>query len=78
MKCYSYENEGGGRKSCSHAEGGVTQGFEVVLTQEIEVLAILMGCRKMFPSFKRGGHKKFYPVSRVGSKMFRTRDFLIL
>ena len=51
----------GGRQSLGHAEGGGgTKGFEVVLTQELEVLAILVGGgggRKMFPPFKkkRGG-----------------------
>ena len=50
---------GGGRKSFSHAKGGGggINSFEVVLTRELEVLAIAMGgggCKK-FPPFKRGG-----------------------
>ena len=40
MKVYPYKK--GGAKSCSHAEGGGgTKSFEVVSTQEFEVLAIL-------------------------------------
>ena len=44
----------GGRKSCSYAGGGVTNSFEVVLTQELEVLGMLIGGgRKKGPPFKR-------------------------
>ena len=43
VKFYPYEKGGG---------GGATS-FEVVLTQELEVLAILMG---------GGGRKQFYPL----------------
>ena len=35
--------EGGSMGSFSHAEGGGGKRFEVVLTRELEVLAILMG-----------------------------------
>ena len=34
---------------------GATQGFATVLTQELEVLSILKGVCKKFPSFKMGG-----------------------
>ena len=34
---------------------GATKSFGVVLTQELEVLAILMGGRNKYPPFKRGG-----------------------
>ena len=50
--------EGGAEKRFSRAEGGGgggwgTTSFEVVLTWELEVLAIVMGGgRKMFPPFK--------------------------
>ena len=46
MKFYPYEN-------------GDTKRFEVVLTQELEVLAILMG----------GGTKSFHPL-KVGAQKF--------
>ena len=50
-------------------KGGGTKSFEVVLTRELEVLAIVMV----------GGHNKFYPVLRGGGrKKFRTCDFPIL
>ena len=60
----------GGRKSFSHAGsgegggGGVQNKFEIVLTRELEVLAILMwgwGGAKSFHPLK-GGREKFYPV----------------
>ena len=54
---------GGGRKSVSYAEGGGGHNkFEVVLTRELENLAILMGGwggGKMFPPFNRGDMKSF-------------------
>ena len=55
--------------------GGGTPNFEVVLTRELEVLAIVMGGRKMFPPFKRGrgvAHKVL-PCLEGGG-----RDFPIL
>ena len=55
--------------------------FGVVLTQELEVLAILMGGRKRFPPFKRGGGgTKSFTLSQggVGRKKFWSRDFPIL
>ena len=56
--------------------GGAQKSFEVVLTWELEVLAILMGGTYSFHLLK-GGHEKFYPVSR-GRTKFWTRDFPIL
>ena len=54
MKFYPYKN--GGPKKFSHAEGG-HQKKEVVLTQELEVLAMVMwGGGKRFPPY--GGAKK--------------------
>ena len=44
---YPYRRKGGG-KGLTHAEGvGGTQRFEVVLTRELEVLAILKGVQKV-------------------------------
>ena len=42
--------------------GGGTQSFEVVLKQELEVLAILKGGTKGFNPFKGGVHEKLYSV----------------
>ena len=61
VRFYPYKKikEGGGcRKSSSHAEGGGgKQSFEVVLTWELQVLAVLIlgagGWRKKFPTFKK-------------------------
>ena len=59
MKFYTYKKRGGGKRF-SHAEGGAQKGFEVVLTRELEVLAIVMGGgRKRFPPFKKGGATSF-------------------
>ena len=61
-------------------KGGTTS-FEVVLTRELEVLAILKGGAKSFHPLKGGGggRKKFYSVLRGGGrKKFHTRDFPIL
>ena len=48
------------------AGGGGTKCSEVVSTQELEVLAILMGeggrCKKFPPFQNGGGREKFYPV----------------
>ena len=58
--------------------GGGTKSFEVVSTQELEILAIVMGGAKGFHPLKGGGGRnKFYPVLK-GCKKFRTRDFPIL
>ena len=46
---------GGGGTSLSHAERGAQKSFSVVLTQELEVLAILKEGHNKFPSFKRRG-----------------------
>ena len=58
VKFYPYKSGGGGRgdrKRFSHAEGGeCTKGFGVVLTQELEVLAILNAAE--------GGTKRFHSL----------------
>ena len=48
--------------------GGGHKSFEVVLTWELELLAILMGEHKKFPSFKGGGRKKVLPCREWGSQ----------
>ena len=59
-----------GGKCFSHAERGGTVGVGVVLTRELEVLAILKwGVHEKF--LPEGGRKKFYPVLRGGAKGFR-------
>ena len=75
MKFYPYKRGGGG--SLSHAEGGGTTSFEVVLTQELEVLAIVIGGTQ---SFQGGGALKVLPCLEGGGarKMFWTRNFPIL
>ena len=51
----------------SHSEGEVTNSFGLVLTWELEVLAILKGGAKSYYPLKGGGgHERFYPVLRVG------------
>ena len=73
MKFYLYKK--GSVKCLSHTEGG-THIFEVVLTQELDVVAILKGGRTKFPPFKGEGYNKFYLVLRVGGrKQFWTHDF---
>ena len=52
--------------------GGGTTSFEVVLTWELEVLAIVMGGTK---SFHPWGRKKFYSVLRGGAKGFGPTQF---
>ena len=56
----TYKKEGGGRKCFSHAEGGWAQNvFEVILSWELEVLAIVMGgAQKSLPCLG-GGAKSF-------------------
>ena len=67
VKFYPYRKEGGGGEML---KGWGTKSFEVVLTQELEVLAIVMGGgRKKFPPSKGGGRKKFYPVLRGVQKV---------
>ena len=82
VKFYPCKEGGGGLwKSLSHAERGRgTTSFEVVLTRELEVLAIVMGggVRKKCPPFKRGGGHKVLPCLRGGRTKFRTCDFPIL
>ena len=60
---------------------GHTEGLGVVLTRELEVLAMLTRWRKKFPPFKSGAWK-FYPVSGGGRGVVgggaQTRYFPIL
>ena len=56
-----------GRKVFSHAEGGgVTKSFRVVLTQDLEFLAILKEGLEFSTLQRGGGHEQFYPVSKGG------------
>ena len=56
MKFYPYKK--GARKSFSHAEGeGGTTSFEVIITRELEVLAIVMGGTKSFQPLKGRAQK---------------------
>ena len=50
-------------------KGGTTR-FGVVLTQELEVSAILYRRAKSFRPLKGRGRKRFYPVLRGGRKTF--------
>ena len=60
MKFYPYKI-----KVLAMLKGGTTS-FKVVLTQELEVLAIVVGWGKSFHPLKGGGgRKKFYPVSGI-------------
>ena len=54
------QQKDGAEKSFSHAEGGggLTKGFGVVLTQQLDVLAILKGCAKSVHLLKGGGGKR--------------------
>ena len=74
--------EGGGvGKALAMLKGGTTS-FELVLTREPEVLAIVqvMGGTKSFHSFKGGrGAQKVVPcLEGGGCKQFQTHDFPIL
>ena len=42
MKFYLQKKGEGCRKRFKHTEGGSTKGIEAVLTQELEVLAVVM------------------------------------
>ena len=56
MKFYPYKKSG---LFVSNAEGEGGTSFQVVLTQKLEVLAIVMGgCKKCHP-LKGGGAKRF-------------------
>ena len=64
-------------------KGWAQQSFEAVLTRGLEVEAIVIGGRTMFPSFKKKGggcgRKKFYTCLKTGGrKKFWTRNFPIL
>ena len=65
-------------ESFSRAEWGrATKCFEVVLTQEPEVLVILKGVANSFHPLKRGGVKS-YPVLRGAQKSFWPAITIIL
>ena len=58
--------------------GGGTTSFEVVLTQELEVLAILIGGVEKVSTLSNGGCEKFYPVLRGDANAkFWTHNFPI-
>ena len=73
-----YKKRGGGGKCFGHAEGGRgTTSFEVVLIQELSVLAIVIGgAQKSFHPLK-GGPQNVLPCLEGGGgrKMFLTHDF---
>ena len=71
------KREGGGVENVLAMLKGGTTIFEEFKTQELEVLAILMGGAKGFHPLK-GGHAKFYPVLREMHKKCWTHDFPIL
>ena len=81
MKFYPYERGGAENvlAMLKAEETGGTKSFKVVLTQELEVLAIVMGGggAKSFHPLKGGGTKSL-PCLERGRKMFWTRDFPIL
>ena len=63
---YKIAGGGGGVKFYPCEKGG-TKSYEVVLTQELEVLAKVMGGAKSFHPLKGGGGcKQFYLVLRRG------------
>ena len=58
---------------------GVTNSFQVVLTQELEVLTLLMGVSKGFHPLKKGGSQQVLRcLEGGGRKQFVTRRFLML
>ena len=66
VKFYPYKKRGGGaERGLAMLKAGATKSFEVVLTQELKVVAIVigMGC-KMFPPFKKGEGAKSFTLSR--------------
>ena len=61
--------------SFSRVEGCVgTTSFEIVLTWELEVLAIVMGGAKSFQPLK-GVHNKFNPVLKGGAQKVSEQRF---
>ena len=75
MKFYPYTKKGEGADNVLTMLKGGTKDFEVVSTQELEVVAIL--CRWGEEGFHplKGGCKKYNPVLRGGGcKRFWTRD----
>ena len=75
-KYYPHKKKGG-RKKYKPCYRRDSKSFKVVLTWELEVLAILKGGRKTFPSIKRGV-QNLLPCLEGGHKMFQTRNFFIL
>ena len=61
MKFHPYKKGGGAQKVLAMLNGGGIQSFEVVLTLELVVLAILKGSANKFSLFRNGGREKFYP-----------------
>ena len=68
MTFYPYK-KGVAGKVLAMLKGRRTKGFEVVLTQEREDLAILMRGAKSLHPFK-GRQEKFYPVLRGDANSF--------
>ena len=64
VKFYPYKKRG--TKSLSRAEGGVTTSYKVVLTQELEILAILTGGGV-------GGGAKSASTCRLGLRLFKKK-----
>ena len=60
---------GGWKNVLAMLKGGGAQKIEVVLTRELEVLAVVMGVRTKFPHFKRG-RKRFYRLEGGGAQKF--------
>ena len=78
MKFYAYKKREA-EKVVAILRGGWGWGergrkrFEVVLTRELEVLAILMTGCKTFPPFKRGARKVLPCLERVAQKVLDLR-----
>ena len=64
MKFYPYRTKRGRGDALAKPKGRGGWSFEVVLIQEIEVLAIQKGERKRFPPFERGRGTKSVTVLR--------------
>ena len=70
MKFYPYKmGRGGAGKASAMLKGGAKR-FEVFLSWELEVLAILKGGHTKFPPFKRGGGSKGITVLRGSTNSF--------
>ena len=73
MKFYPYERVGGSQEVLAMLKG--RHSFEIVLTPELKVLAILMGGAKSFHLLKGWGGRR---LEGGGHIKFRTRYFPIL